>query len=115
MEQSWLAQSPGQMALKDESVGMAEDPEVWLMMRRRVEAIAAHFRGGRLRAGEAQAMVAESSVGTVDSEGGAASDDKIFECDALEWESKPGRFGREAGQVRFERNGGAKVALPDVD
>ena len=52
---------------------------------------------------------------TVYSEGGAASSDEIIGSGALEWEHKPGRSGREAGQVRFDRNGGAEVALPDVD
>ena len=48
-------------------------------------------------------------------EDGAAYDDEIIGSSVLEWEHKLRRSGREADQVRFDRNGGAEMALPDVD
>ena len=108
------SESRADVAPKDESAGIAAAiKEERRRFMEEAEAVAAlHASEARERKG--LAGVAKSSAGVVYSEGGAASSGKIFKSNALEWESKMGRSGREADQVRSDRNGEAEVALPDV-
>ena len=111
------SESRADVAPKDESVGMARNQEGKSMLDSRVDEILALLLNLKATASKASgsAVVAESSAGAICSEGGAASDDEIIGSSDLEWEHELWRSGREADQVRFDRNGEAEMALPDVD
>ena len=108
------SESRADVAPKDESVGVAGS----LGGKSKLEVVLALVLDLKAMVSKASgSAVAEFSAGAIDSEGGAASDDEIFDGESsdLEWELELWRSGREADQVRFDRNGGAEMALPDVD
>jgi hypothetical protein len=107
------SESRADVAPKDESVGVAGS----LGGKYTLEEVLAAVLDLKADLKASGSAVAEFSAGAIDSEGGAASDDEIFDGESsdLEWELELWRSGREANQVRFDRNGGAEMALPDVD
>ena len=109
------SESRADVALKDESVGVAGSLGGRYMLEDVMAAVL--DLKAELKA-SGSVVVAEFSAEAINSEGGAASDSKIFEDDAPEWEEwehKLWRSGQEADQVRFDQNSKAKMALPDVD
>ena len=105
------SESRADVALKDESVGVVGS----LGGKATLEEVLAAVLDLKATLKASGSDVAEFSAEAIDSEGGAASDDKIFDGESsdLEGELELWRSGREADQVRFDRNSGAEVALPN--